>query len=117
MPSFVSPSRAMRPLWPGKAAWEPATGRAPTASDAATAARTLRRDMGRPYPICAGRSTAIGTLRPGRIVRPRRGSPTLDEAPELTAAERQAPDSWDLSDRDGPRDECGVFGIYAPGRD
>ena len=22
-----------------------------------------------------------------------------------------------LDDRDGPRDECGVFGIYAPGRD
>ncbi len=24
---------------------------------------------------------------------------------------------FDVPDRDGPRDECGVFGIYAPGRD
>src|SRR5687768_2754793 len=24
---------------------------------------------------------------------------------------------FELSDRDGPRDECGVFGIHAPGRD
>ena len=23
----------------------------------------------------------------------------------------------DVADRDGPRDECGVFGIYAPGHD
>src|SRR3954470_22877799 len=24
---------------------------------------------------------------------------------------------FDVPDRDGPRDECGVFGVYAPGRD
>ena len=29
----------------------------------------------------------------------------------MTSAERP------LSDRDGPRDECGVFGVYAPGHD
>ena len=23
----------------------------------------------------------------------------------------------DIPDRDGPRDECGVFGVYAPGHD
>jgi amidophosphoribosyltransferase len=28
-----------------------------------------------------------------------------------------APDEIGVPDRDGPRDECGVFGIYAPGRD
>jgi amidophosphoribosyltransferase len=27
------------------------------------------------------------------------------------------PTNWPFPDRDGPRDECGVFGIYAPGRD
>ena len=29
------------------------------------------------------------------------------------------PTGWrtDVDDRDGPRDECGVFGLYAPGRD
>src|SRR3954469_21718259 len=43
--------------------------------------------------------------------------PTSTRVQKLTANERQSPDSWDLSDRDGPRDECGVFGIYAPGRD
>jgi amidophosphoribosyltransferase len=34
------------------------------------------------------------------------GGPTHPEAPEL-----------ELEDRDGPRDECGVFGIYAPGHE
>jgi amidophosphoribosyltransferase len=29
----------------------------------------------------------------------------------------QAPDPIGVPDRDGPRDECGVFGIYAPGHD
>jgi len=28
-----------------------------------------------------------------------------------------SPDHLDLEDRDGPRDECGVFGVYAPGHD
>ena len=28
-----------------------------------------------------------------------------------------SPDHLDLDDRDGPRDECGVFGVYAPGHD
>jgi len=28
-----------------------------------------------------------------------------------------SPDVTDLDSRDGPRDECGVFGVYAPGRD
>ena len=27
------------------------------------------------------------------------------------------PDQLDLDQREGPRDECGVFGVYAPGRD
>ncbi len=27
------------------------------------------------------------------------------------------PTNWPFPDRDGPRDECGVFGIYAPGSD
>ncbi len=34
------------------------------------------------------------------------GGPTRPEAPEL-----------ELEGRDGPRDECGVFGIYAPGHE
>ena len=30
---------------------------------------------------------------------------------------KPSPDGWDqetIPDRDGPRDECGVFGVYAP---
>ena len=37
----------------------------------------------------------------------------------MSPTERSIPsrDDPDVPDRDGPRDECGVFGIYAPGRD
>jgi amidophosphoribosyltransferase len=37
-----------------------------------------------------------------------------DAAPSATAARRTSPAAPVLDDRDGPRDECGVFGIYAP---
>ena len=37
----------------------------------------------------------------------------------MTSHQRPAPasDTIGVPDRDGPRDECGVFGVYAPGRD
>src|SRR5215213_1938041 len=37
----------------------------------------------------------------------------------MSPTERSIPsrDDPDVPDRDGPRDECGVFGIYAPGHD
>ena len=43
---------------------------------------------------------------------------SLREAPFMTSRERPpGRDNDDVADRDGPRDECGVFGIYAPGHD
>src|SRR5688572_33074616 len=37
----------------------------------------------------------------------------------MTSEQRPAPapDEIGIPDRDGPRDECGVFGVYAPGKD
>src|SRR4051812_49711765 len=84
--------------------------------------------------IWTGASVAMVIPFPGRIgsrgvAVPRRRDATepshFAAAPlaSLTGAGRSpspdlvlSPDSF-LDDRDGPRDECGVFGIVAPGRD
>ena len=50
---------------------------------------------------------------PGSAGRGHRPEPT----PATVTLDPLSPMNRDLDDRDGPRDECGVFGVYAPERD
>src|SRR5262245_51529643 len=88
-------------------------------------------------PSAPGARSATASIRPpeapppllaldlGWIVRPARHSDFSPRSP-MTSSMRPVPDRDaqgvadrgypdDIPDRDGPRDECGVFGVYAPG--
>ena len=100
-----------RPAWPCRAAKivEPRPG--------ALALPTHRHVSGRANTVYAA-SCADRSRRRGRPIRSCLASLTGPVVPTATSASPvllayPAP----LDDRDGPRDECGVFGIVAPGRE
>ena len=58
-------------------------------------------------------SALVDVIVPGSI----RGCVARDHRPERLLPSTFTPMNRDLDHRDGPRDECGVFGVFAPERD
>src|ERR687886_537589 len=74
-----------------------------------------RAARGRTQPTGAG---AAGTVNAARGASPdRRSALAAAAGPVASRAPPAVQDNAPLDPRDGPRDECGVFGVFAPGHD